>query len=352
MGKYLMRFADKPSLKMTLLGMVILLTACGGPGDSGQASATPTKERQIIPTTSPVAVPDLVYLISGGEVPERTTSRVEDTITTLSADEGNEFIVLAEISDSDLEKNAKVVFYLPPDPGLNDLADRYPAVQFVAIGIHGLSAADNLTRIGPDGLGADHVGFIAGVLSAAVTPDWRVGAVSLQNSGEEQASNLAFQNGVKFYCGLCRQAYPPFHSYPLGVEAATSETSAVQDAINSLLNLDVDTIFLSPELSATVSAEMLAGPDLSYIGGDSPGDDLGEKWIATVRIAPEVAIAEIWDNVWVGEGGGTMSMPVVIEDINSERLTPGREAWVQEILQDLIDGYIDTGVDPITGIAR
>jgi hypothetical protein len=45
-------------------------------------------------------------------------------------------------------------------------------------------------------------------------------------------------------------------------------------------------------------------------------------------------------------------MPVIIEDINPERLTLGREAWVQEILQDLIDGYIDTGVDPITGIAR
>ena len=347
-----MRFANNHALINTLLGIIILLTACGGPEDNGQASAMSTLERPIIPTTSPTAAPDLVYLVSGGEVSEMMTSRVEELITTLSAATGNEFIVLAEISDSDLEKNAKVVFYLPPDPGLNDLATRYPTVQFVAIGIHGLSAADNLTRIGPDGLGADHVGFIAGVLSAVVTPDWRVGAVSVQNSGEEQASNIAFQNGVKFYCGLCRQAYPPFHSYPLGVEASTSEISAVQDAINELSNLDVDTIFLSPELSVTASAEMLEDTDLSYIGGESPGCALGEKWIATVRAAPELAIEEIWDDVWIGVGGGTVSMPVIIDDINSERLTPGREAWVQEILQDLSGGYIDTGVDPITGIAR
>ncbi len=347
-----MRIANNHSLKITLLGILILLTACGAPGDNGSTSATPTLERPIIPTISPTAAPDLAYLVSGGEVPERMASRVEDLISTLSAAAGNEFIVMAEISDSELEQNPAVVFFLPPDPGLNDLAARYPGVQFVAIGIHGLSDADNLTRIGPDGLGADQVGFIAGVLSAVVTPDWRVGAVSVLNSGEEHASNLAFQNGVKFYCGLCRQAYPPFHSYPLGVEASSSESSAVQDAINSLANLDVDTVFLSPELSAAVSAEMLEAPGLSFIGGESPGDALGEKWIATVRAAPELAIAEIWNQVWLGDGGGAVSMPVIIEDINPERLTLGREVWMQEILQDLIDGYIETGVDPITGIAR
>jgi len=347
-----MRFANNHALRITLLGFLVMLAACGRPGENGQASAKPTLERPIVPTASSTAEPGLVYLVSGGESPERMTSRVEDLITTLSTAAGNEFIVLVEISDSDLEQNAKVVIYLPPDPGLNDLVAQHPTVQFVAIGIQGLSDAHNLTRIGPDGMGADQVGFIAGVISAVVTPDWRVGAVSVLNSGEEHASNLAFQNGVKFYCGLCRQAYPPFHSYPLGVEASTSEIAAVQDAINLLSNLDVDTIFLSPELSAAASAEMLEGPGLSYIGGESPGDDLGEKWIATVRAAPELAIAEIWDRVRAGERGGTVPMPVIIEDINPDRLTPGREAWVKEILQDLIDGYIDTGVDPITGIAR
>ncbi len=347
-----MRFVNKHSIVVTLIGILLLLTACSGPGDNGVSSATPTLKRPIIPTASPTAAPGMVYLISGGEVAERMVSRVEDILTTLSAVAGNEFLVQAEISDNDLEQNAKVVFFLPPDPGLNDLVARHPTVQFVAIGIHGLSDADNLTRIGPDGLGADQVGFIAGVLAAVVTPDWRVGAVSVQSSGEEQASNLAFQNGTKFYCGLCRQAYPPFHSYPLGVETTSLEIFAVQEAINTLSNLDVDTIFLSPELSAAASAEMLEGPGLSFIGGESPGEDFGEKWIATVRAAPELAIAEIWDRVWMGDGGGTVPMPIIIEDINPERLTLGREAWMQEILQDLIEGYIETGVDPTTGIAR
>ncbi|MEA1977233.1 MAG: hypothetical protein U9N80_04975 [Chloroflexota bacterium] len=347
-----MRFANKLSHIIALLGILILIAACSGPGDNGQASITPTLEQPINPTTAPTAAPDLVYLVNGGDATEMMASRVEAIVTTLSTAAGAEFIVLTAISDNDLEPNAKVVFYLPPDPGLNDIAARFPDVQFVAIGLHGLSAADNLTRIGPDGMGADQVGFIAGVISAVITPDWRVGAISVQNSGEESASNLAFQNGAKFYCGLCRQAYPPFHSYPLGVEAPSSEISAAQDAINALSNLDVDTIFLSPELSAEASAETLEAPGLSFIGGESPVDEIGEKWIVTVRAAPELAIAEIWDQVWVGDGGGTVPMPLLIEDINQERLTHGREAWVQEILQDLINGYIETGVDPITGIAR
>lgn len=347
-----MRFANSHSMKFTLLGILILLVACSGSGDNGQASATPTLDRAIMPSASPTPAPDLVYLVRGGGTTERVAARVENTITTLSAAAGNEFIVLPELSDSDLELNAKVVFIFPPDPGLSDMVARYPAVQFVAIGIHDLSEAGNLTRIGPDGFVVDQVGFIAGVLAAAVTPDWRVGAVSVQNSGEELASNLAFQNGAMFYCGLCRPAYPPFRSYPTGVEASSSEISAGQGAFATLTNLDVDTIFLSPELSAAASAEMLESTGLSYIGSESPGENLGEKWIATVRAAPELAIAEIWDRVWIGEGGGTLAMPVIIEDINPERLTPGREAWVREVLQDLIDGYIDTGVDPITGIAR
>jgi len=309
-----MRFAKNHSFKAALLGILILLTACGGPGDNGLTSATPTLEQPIILTASPTSEPDLVYLINGGKAAEGMASRVEDLITTLSAAAGNDFIVLTEISDSDLEQNVKVVFSLPPDPGLNDLAARHPTVQFVAIGIHGLSDADN--------------------------------------SIDESASNLAFQNGVKFYCGLCRQAYPPFHSYPLGIEASSSEIAPVQEAINTLSDLDVDTIYLSPELSAAASEEMLEGPGLGFVGGESPENDLGEKWIATVRAAPELAIAEIWDRVWMGEGGGTVSMPIIIEDINPERLTLGRESWMQEILQDLIDGYIDTGVDPITGIVR
>jgi hypothetical protein len=352
MGKYLMRIARKHTLIISLLVILVLLTACGGTGANGQASVTPTLEQPIIPTTSPTAVPKLVYLVNTGEVSEIMASRVEDIIATLSTAAGNEFVVLAEISNSDLEQNAKVVFYLPPDPGLNDLAARYPGVQFVAIGIHGLSDADNLTRIGPNGMGADQVGFIAGVISAVVTPDWRVGAISVLNSIDESASNLAFQNGVKFYCGLCRQAYPPFHSYPLSVEASSSDVATVQDAINTLSNLDVDTIYLSPEISEGASAEMIDAPGLSFIGGESPGDGLGERWIATVRAAPELAIAEIWDHVWMGDSGGTVSMPLIIEEINPERLTPGREAWVREIMRDLIDGYIETGVDPITGIAR
>jgi hypothetical protein len=348
-----MRIFSNHSLKIKLLlGILVLLTACGESGVNEQASTTPTLERQITPTASPTDAPDLVYLIGGGEPEEKMASRVEDTIATLSAASGDELIVLDEILDSDIKQTAKVIFFLPPDPGLNDLVRRYPTVQFVAIGIHGLNEADNLTRIGPDGMGADQVGFIAGVIAASVTPDWRVGAISVQNSSQEHASNLAFQNGAIFYCGLCRPAYPPFQTYPVGTEAFSSEISAVQEAIFTLTSLNVDTIFLTPELSVATSADMQEGPGLSYIGGEVPKEDLGDEWIATVRAAPELAISEIWDHVNMDEGGWTLSMPIIIEDVNRERLSSGRETWVLEILQDLIDGYIDTGVDPITAIAR
>lgn len=347
-----MRFVNNRSMKISLLGFLVLLAACGGSGVNGGDTAIPTLERPVKQTASPTPTPDLVYLIRGGEAAERMEARVEEGIAELAVAAGNKLVVLTELSNGDLEQNVKIVFYLPPDKGLNNLAARYPAVQFVAIGIHGLSEASNLTRIGPDGLREDQIGFVAGVIAAAVTPDWRVGAISVQNSGEDRASNLAFQNGVIFYCGLCRPAYPPFHSYPTSAETSSVESSAIQGVIAALTSLDVDTVFLSPELSAAASVEMLEGPGVSYIGGETPGENLGAKWIATVRAAPELAITEIWDRISTGDSGGAVTMPIIIDDVNPERLTPGKEAWVQEILQDLTDGYIDTGVDPITGIAR
>jgi hypothetical protein len=340
------------SMKNSLLGFLVLLAACGGSGINGEDSATPTLEQPVKQTASPTPAPDLVYLIRGGVAAERVEARVEESITALAVAAGNKLVVLTELSDGDLEENVKVVFYLPPDKGLNDLAARYPAVQFVAIGIHGLSEASNLTRIGPGGLREDQVGFVAGVIAAAVTPDWRVGAISVQGSSEDRASNLAFQNGAIFYCGLCRPAYPPFNSYPAGAETSSVDSLAIQGAMEALTTLDVDTVFLSPELSAVISVERLEGPGVSYLGGETPGENLGARWIATVRAAPELAIAEIWDRIRMGDSGETVSMPIIIEDVNPERLTPGKEAWVQEILQDLSDGYIDTGVDPLTGIAR
>ena len=334
------------------LAMILLLAACNRPGLNAQPSASPTAVPPVLPSASPTAEIVRVYLVISDEAAVGEAARVEDSISALSAAAGYDFIILSDVDENDLEKNVKVAFFLSPDPNLMELVARYPSIQFVAIGLQGLDEAGNLTRIGPDGFRGDQVGFIAGVLAASVTPNWRVGAVSLLNDSEESASNIGFQNGAMFYCGLCRPAYPPFNNYPVGVEASADDLSTVQNSVASLIDLDVDTIYLSPALSDDASAALISDASVNLIGGESPGEELGDLWIATVRAAPEIAIEEIWDQVQSEEGGETIPMPIVIEDINPERLTPGRETWILEILQDLVGGFIDTGVDPATGIAR
>ena len=45
-------------------------------------------------------------------------------------------------------------------------------------------------------------------------------------------------------------------------------------------------------------------------------------------------------------------MPLVIEDVNPDLLSPGRLKFAESVMQELLDGYIDTAVDPIIGEAK
>src|SRR4030065_2030501 len=114
----------------------------------------------------------------------------------------------------DLVPELRLVLAVPPDPGLAELAASAPATQFLALGIPGLKAAPNLTLIGVEGGRPDQHGFIAGVIAAMLSADWRVGAISLADSAEGRSARSGFLNGVEYFCGLFCPPPPPPSQYP------------------------------------------------------------------------------------------------------------------------------------------
>jgi hypothetical protein len=73
---------------------------------------------------------------------------------------------------------------------------------------------------------------------------------------------------------------------------------------------------------------------------------LETHWIATLSADPLPQIRELLPELLSGQGGKVLSMPLQISYANPELFSTGRQNYAQIILDDLMAGYIDTGVIP------
>jgi hypothetical protein len=193
---------------------------------------------------------------------------------------------------------------------------------------------------------------MAGYTAALITPDYRVGAIALGVEGPERAALEGFLNGVVFYCGLCRAAYPPFNSYPQTITIPSADPVAVQSAVQQLKDVGVTTIYLSPGLSHEAVFNGLSATGIRYLGSATPTVVDGFTWAATFtsdKVGGVQSGLELWSG---GEGGQVIEAPLVIMESDETVLSPGKLTYLEGILQDLASGRIDSGVDPETGEAR
>jgi hypothetical protein len=247
----------------------------------------------------------------------------------------------------------RLVVAIPPDPGIVNLAAANPQVQFLAVGIPGIQAASNLSVIGSEGERPDQQGFLAGYLAAVITKDWRAGVISRGDTVEGKAARLGFTNGVIFYCGLCRPAYPPFVQYPQYVELAAGASQAEQQAAADILIKNaVKTIYVFPGAGDETLLEYLAHAGVNLIGSGTPAESLRSNWITSIRVDKASAVRQVWPRLMGGEKGIQMSVPLVLSDQNSVLFSTGRQHLVEKMLADLLTGFIDTGVNLQTGEPR
>lgn len=320
----------------------------GTPEVDETAVATP-EEILPTPTTSPNGV---VLLAPAGSDPAFSLE-IQDLLMELSAQDGLEFETRTEFDRVELDPTVRIMVVLPPDPGLANLAAANPDVQFLAVGIPDLKAAGNLSVIDVEAGLPDQQGFLAGYLASVITSDWRVGVISRSDTPAGKAARLGFMNGVIYFCGLCRPAYPPFVQYPIAVDiSGSSEQAAQQAAADQLIANAVQTVFIGPEAGDLVLLEYLSQAGLNMIGSGSPPDSLRPNWVASIRSDPAEAVRQIWPDLAAGKGGSLLKAPLAISNVNPELLSEGRQRLVEQMLSDLVEGYIDTRVDPETGEPR
>jgi hypothetical protein len=347
---------------LTLVFLGTLLSACGG-NPSGTATPTatlkpveataPPAPSTPLPTASPIPLPPLGLLIAPEGSSELVVPTIAEMLQSLSMDTGLVWEVRNGLSSGEIPAGVQMVVALYPTTNLNELVAAEPDIPFLAIGIPGLTPAPNLSQIEGDGFRPDQAAFLAGYLAAIITEDWRVGVLNLSGSGSGLAARRGFLNGARYFCGLCRPVFPPFENYPLFVDIPPGAgQSDWQSAADLLLAKGVETIYLAPGLELEGLQEYLADNGVLIIGSTSRSAAPAVSWVASVRVAPEVALFEIWPVFSEGETNVKIPLPLVVTDVNETYLSPGRLQLVEAMVPELLEGIVDSGVDPTTGEPR
>ncbi len=332
---------------LTLLAVCIALTSCGLPGRSTpDIPATPAPTSK--PADTATAQVPLVVLIIPVDMPQGESKQYQTAIYTLAQANNMRFQVLNSMSVQDLQMEGpalKIVITFPPDPGLAGLLAAAPQVQFLAIGIANLTSAPNLTTIGSTGQPTDQQAFLAGYIAAMLSEDYRIGIITLKDDPQGMAAETAYINGMHFYCGLCLPAFPPVYTYPIHVEIPQDVPKSNYASYGGPLHDYNATIaYVYPAIATLDMYNALVQAGMDLIGESMPSQSLKTNWIASIQPEMLPTIQRVFADLVAGHGGQNLASPLALTDVNPALLSAGKQRLVQEVLDGLQAGTIDTGV--------
>ncbi len=344
------------SVFMLLLSSLFLFACTPTNAESTATQAAPTSPAASAAAPSATAVEatreatpifpqSKVVFVAGPASDPVLTDQVSRTLSELAASEGLDFEQRTSFTLEDPTAEIKVLAAIPPDPGLAALAQAAPATQFLGIAIPGLEPVPNLTVIDDQKVSPDKVGFLAGYLAAVATPEWRVAVISSSDTPVGISQREGFLNGAVFFCGLCRQTYPPFNTYPMFAEAAGNSSPSEWLALaDILIDNAVQTVYIPPGVGDESLLEYLAEAGINLVATTSPLPGLKDRWIAIITADYPTEIQTAWPELMAGNGGSIFSAPLTFSDANYNLFSPGRQHLVEKMLAELTTGFIDTGV--------
>jgi hypothetical protein len=312
----------------------------------GAAAATVTPEQTATLEPSPTAAQPVYILVAGPESDAELASQLSSTLSELAAAEGADLEVRAGLQPSEIGSNVRGVILLPPDPGTAALSSANPTVPFLAVGIPDLVEGGNLTVIDGAENRPDQASFLAGYLGAVVTPDWRLGVIVQGDDPTGQSILTGYTNGMVFFCGLCRPAYPPFVTYPVVVNLPSSVGEAdFAAAAQTLSEAGVATVYLPYQLPSQELAATLAGKGLQLVGQENPPPGVEASWLASIQADLLQAVQQAWPEWSTGGPGVRIIAPVGVTYANTDLFSIGRQNMVKQLQEDLQNDRIDTGVN-------
>ncbi len=330
---------------LSLIVLISLLAACSGNASDqiAQPTAIPSPTLQPTATVMPTPSTPLAILVLPPEMDKPTADLYQSVVYELAQSSGFRFQVRNRLSETDLkDPTLKAAIVLPPDPGIVNYALAAPQTQFLAVDLPGVVAGGNISALG----GGDQVeipAFLAGYVLSMLLEDYHVGILIPKDDQNGLRALYAFDNGKKYYCGLCRPFYLSPVGYPQFLEIPADELpSRYGGYANVLINdLDVDGLYIYPTLADPDFLSYIGTQGVYLIGASAPEPKPG-GWVMTIRSDTVKAIRNAWPYLISGQGGMNIPSPLGIADVDPTILTPGKLRLAQETLDALLAGRILT----------
>jgi len=321
-----------------------ILSACGGsPTEVSGPTVVPTHTPLPTATLIPTPSTPLAILVLPTDMDQANSDLYQKTVYDLAQQSGFRFQVRNTLTPTDLsDPTLKVVIVLPPDPGVAALAPTAPGVQFLAVNIPNLAAGGNLSVLAGDAQ-VELPAFLAGYVAAMISDEYHIGMVIPQGDVDAQRAFNAFNNGMVYYCGLCRTFYVSEIDYPTYVEIPADEVPSRYGGYANVLINDrkVYALYIYPSLADEEFLSYVGTQGVMLIGTSMPEPRPG-GWVMTVRPDTIKAIQTAWPSLVAGLGGINVQSPLGIADVDSGLLSPGRLRLAQETLDGLLAGRIST----------
>ncbi|MFN8380477.1 MAG: hypothetical protein U0V02_00975 [Anaerolineales bacterium] len=322
-----------------------ILTACGGQTSTEIPAPTVVPTHTPLPTATMIPTPStpLAILVLPADMDQESSDLYQKTVYDLAQQSGFRFQVRNTLTSADLtDPTLKVVIALPPDPGIASYISAAPNVQFLAVNIPNLTAGGNLSVLSPD-TQVDLPAFMAGYTAAMLTEEYHIGMLYPQGDAEAQRAAVAFNNGMKYYCGLCKRIYFTNTEYPTFLDIPADEDPSKYGGYANLLinDRDVDALYIYPSLASDDLLTYIGTQGVLLFGNSMPEPRPG-GWVMTVSPDTVKAIQIAWPNLSTGQGGINVQSPLGLADVDPSLLPPGKLALVQETLNNLVAGRILT----------
>jgi hypothetical protein len=325
--------------------IITLLSACGrgAPADIPAPTVVPTHTPLPPATMIPTPSTPLAILVMPEDMDRASFDLYQKTVYDLAQESGFRFQVRNALEAADLaDPTLKVVIALPPDPGIASYVSAAPGVQFLAVNIPNLAAGGNLSVLAPDSQ-VELPAFLAGYTLALLLEEYHIGMLIPQGDADAARAFNAFQNGMTFYCGLCRTVYFSQIAYPTYLEIPADEDPARYGGYANVLINDrkVDGLYIYPTL-ANDDFLSYVGTQGAWLIGTSMPEPRPGGWVMTIRPDTVRAIQIAWPQLIAGQGGINVQSPLGIADVDPGILTEGKLRLVQETLDGLLAGRIST----------
>ena len=110
-----------------------------------------------------------------------------------------------------------------------------------------------------------------------------------------------------------------------------------------MIDYYVETVYVAPGAGDPAMLATLAAAGINLIGSGVPDEAIQANWVLSFSSDPLAQVQAVLPQILAGQGGQNLPLPLEFTQVNPELLSPGKQALAEQVLADLLAGYIDTG---------